>query len=146
MKYTLHIDPEREEEVIVHSHERNELTDAIERLVKAEKAHTPPLVGYIGDDIITIDPDEVFCFFIEDKRLFASMRRGDVRIKKRLCEIEESLTDDFIKINQSALANLRLIDRFSVSFGASLVVHFKNGRREYVSRRQMKAVKERLGL
>lgn len=146
MKYTLYVDPECEEEIIVRSHKRNELTDAIERLVNAEKTHTPPLVGYIGDDIITVDPREVFCFFIEDKRLFASMARGNVLIRRRLYELEEILNEGFIKINQSALANLKLIDRFSVSFGASLVVHFKNGRREYVSRRQMKAVKERLGL
>lgn len=146
MKYTLYIDPECEEEIIVRSHGRNELTDAIERLVNAEKAHTPPLVGYIEDDIITIDPKEVFCFFIEDKKLFASMARGNVLIRKRLYELEEMLSDDFIKISQSTLANLKLIDRFSVSLGASLVVHLKNGRREYVSRRQMKTVKERLGL
>ena len=146
MKFTLRIDPECDEEIIVCAKERNALTDAIEALINKEKRHTPPLVGYIGDDIIEIRPEEVYCFFIEDKKLYASLKRGDALIKKRLYEIEEMLGGDFIKINQSTVANMKLIDRFSVSIGATLTVHFKNGRRDYVSRRQMKAVKERLGI
>ncbi|MBQ7343432.1 MAG: LytTR family transcriptional regulator [Clostridia bacterium] len=146
MKYTLHIDPECDEEIIVRVREKNALTNAIEALISAEKVHTPPLIGYIGDDILEIRPEEVYCFFIENKRLFASLKKGDALIKRRLYEIEEMLGEDFIKINQSTIANLKLVDRFSVSIGATLSVHFKNGRRDYVSRRQMKAVKERLGI
>ena len=146
MKFTLRIDPECDEEVIVYTKAKNALSDAIEALINAEKSYTPPLIGYIGDDIIEIRPEEVYCFFIEDKKLYASLKRGDALIKKRLYEIEELLGSDFIKINQSTIANMKLIDRFSVSIGASLTVHFKNGRRDYVSRRQMKVVKERLGI
>jgi len=146
MKYTLHIDKEREEEIIIHAHQKSPLINEIERLISAEKVSTPPIVGYIGSDIIEIDPREVYCFFIEGKKLFASLKNGDALIKKRLYEIENRLGVDFIKINQSTVANMKLIDRFSVSIGASLTVHFKNGRKDYVSRRQMKAVKERLGI
>lgn len=146
MKYTLHIDKEREEEIIIHAHEKSPLVNEIERLINTEKVGTPPIVGYIGNDIIEIDPREVYCFFIEGKKLFASLKRGDALIKKRLYEIEDRLSVDFVKINQSTLANMKLIDRFSVSIGASLTVHFKNGRKDYVSRRQMKVVKERLGI
>lgn len=146
MKYTLHIDKEREEEIIIHAHEKSPLVNEIERLINAEKVGTPPIVGYIGNDIIEIDPREVYCFFIEGKKLFASLKRGNALIKKRLYEIESRLDKDFVKINQSTVANMRLIDRFSVSIGATLTVHFKNGRKDYVSRRQMKAVKERLGI
>ena len=67
-------------------------------------------------------------------------------IKMRLYEIEEKLGDDFVKINQSTVVNVKMIEKFSVSFGASLTVHLKTGRRDYVSRRQLKAVKERMGI
>ena len=146
MKYTLHIDPECDEEIIVNAHKKNELIDAIEQLIKSERAHTALLIGYLGDDIVNIDLSEVYCFYIENKRLYASLKRGNALIKRRLYEIEEMLDDGFIKINQSSIANLKLIDRFSVSFGATLTVHFKNGRKDYVSRRQMKTVKERIGI
>jgi len=38
-----------------------------------------------------------------------------------------------------------LIKKFDVSFGGALTVIFKNGYTDYVSRRQMKIVKERIG-
>ena len=145
MKYTLHIDPECDEEVIVRAREKNALTDAIEALISVEKVHTPPLIGYIGDDIFEIRPEEVYCFFIEDKKLFASTKKGDALVKRRLYEIEKYLSDEFIKINQSCIANVKKIKKFEASFGGALTVIFKNGYRDYVSRRQMKIVKERIG-
>ena len=57
-----------------------------------------------------------------------------------------TLGTDFIKINQSCIANIRQIQRFDTSFSGTLRVIFKNGYTDYVSRRQLKAVKERLGL
>ena len=146
MKFTLYIDEGRDEEVIVYAHSKSKLTERLERLINEENLSTPPIIGYIGDDIIEIDPERVHAFYIERKRLYAALDDGEALIKQRLYELEERLTDSFIKINQSTLANIKKIDRFSVSIGAALTVHFKNGRRDYVSRRQVKAVKERLGI
>ncbi len=67
-------------------------------------------------------------------------------MKCRLYQLEESLPMEFVKINQSCIANLQQVEKFSVSFGGSLMVCFKNGQREYVSRRQVKAVKKRVGM
>lgn len=146
MKFTLHIDDGCEEEIIVRAHSKTKLIEDIERLVLAEKHDTPPILGYIGEDIIEIITDKVACFYIENKRLYASVMGRDPLIKMRLYEIEEMLGDDFVKINQSTVVNVKMIEKFSVSFGASLTVHLKTGRRDYVSRRQMKAVKERMGI
>lgn len=146
MKYTLHITDDRDEEIIIYARQRSALTDKIEKLVYTECCKTTPLIGYLNNDIIEIKAEDVFCFFIEDKKLYASLKNGDALIKKRLYEIEDILSEDFVKINQSTLANMKLVDRFSVSIGATLTVHFKNGRKDYVSRRQMKQVKERLGI
>ena len=146
MKYTLHITDAHEEEIIIYAGAKTPLIESIERLINEQKLDTPPILGYVGDSIIEVDPSLVDCFFIEGKRLYAVTDNGDVLIKRRLYELEESVGTDFIKINQSTLANVRRIERFSVSIGASLTVHFKNGRRDYVSRRQLRSVKERLGI
>ena len=146
MKYTLHIDEGREEEIIIYAHSKTKLIESLERLINEEKLDTPPIIGYIGESIIEISPRDVHCFFIEGKRLYASLDRDNALIKRRLYEIENILDNDFIKINQSTIANVKKIERFSVSIGAALTVHFKNGKRDYVSRRQLKAVKERLGI
>ena len=146
MKYTLFIDEGHDEEVIVYAHSKNELVERLEALINGQKLNTSPIIGYVGEDIVEVKPKDVHCFFIEDKRLYASTAGGKVLIKRRLYEIERELGEDFIRINQSSIANIKQIDRFSVSFGAALTVHFKNGYRDFVSRRQVKAVKERLGI
>ena len=52
----------------------------------------------------------------------------------------------FIKINQSAIANLKMIRKFDSTIGGTIKVVFKNGHVEYVSRRNIQRLKERLGL
>ena len=146
MKYTLHIDEGHEEEIVIYAHSKTRLIESLERVINEEKLNTSPIIGYIDESIIELSPRDVHCFFIEGKRLYASLDYGNALIKRRLYEIENMLGDDFIKINQSNVANVKKIERFSVSIGASLTVHFKNGKRDYVSRRQVKAVKERLGI
>ena len=74
------------------------------------------------------------------------MEKEQLYLKQRLYQVEDNLDKDFIKINQSTIANIRMIERFSVSIGGSLQVIFKNGYKDYVSRRQLKSVKERMGI
>ena len=44
------------------------------------------------------------------------------------------------------LANFNRIDHFKASIGGALLIIFKSGYKDYVSRRRLKLVKERLGL
>ena len=67
-------------------------------------------------------------------------------IKTRLYVIEEKLPENFIKINQSCIANINQIERFNASISGTLKIRFKNGYTDYVSRRQLKNVKERIGI
>ena len=53
---------------------------------------------------------------------------------------------NFVRINQSCIANINQIKKFSASFNGFLQVHFKNGYIDYVSRRELKNVKERVGI
>ena len=85
-------------------------------------------------------------FTVEDNRVFAETVGGKYRLRHRLREIEEKMPADFIKINQSCLANINMIERFDASVSGSLLVKLKNGSTDYVSRRQLKTVKERFGL
>jgi DNA-binding LytR/AlgR family response regulator len=83
---------------------------------------------------------------MENNKLIAITEKGNFQIKERLYRIEEIVYDGFIKINQSTLVKRIDIERFEVSVGGALMVVLKNGYKDYVSRRQLKKVKERLGL
>ena len=137
------IDPQHEEEVVVYSHQRTPLVDSIERL--ASEGETP-LVGYIDREIIPLSLPDIACFTVEEGKVYALCGERRLLMKCRLYQLENSLPTEFIKINQSCIANLRQIERFAVSFGGSLKVCFKNGYSDHVSRRQMRTVRERVGM
>ncbi len=146
MKFTLFIDKDREEEVCVYAHEESPTTKKLEEIAKGNDTGLRELVGYRNDGIIIFDIDSVYCFYLEDGKLYAMLATDRVHVKKRLYEIEELLPEGFVKINQSAIANISKIERFGVSIGASMTVIYKNGHRDYISRRQLKHVKERIGI
>ena len=142
MKYNLIIEPEREEEVIVYAHKRSELTDRIEAVVISENED---LIGYTEQGVIRLDLADVYAFTVEDSKVYALTEREKMALKLRLYQLEERYSYEFLKINQSCLVNVKMIKRFDSSIGGSLMVELKNGYRDYVSRRQLKAVKERIG-
>ena len=91
-------------------------------------------------------PQEVFCFIVENSKVYAICDDKKYLLKLRLYNIEQTLDKDFIKINQSSIANINKIQKFDASIGGTLKVIFKNGYTDYVPRRNIKHVKERLGL
>ena len=49
-------------------------------------------------------------------------------------------------INNKIFANIEKMERFDTSISGTLKIRFKNGDVDYVSRRQLRAVKERIGI
>ncbi len=143
MKLSIFIDKEHEEEVIVYAHEKNEIVSEIERLLNSNSTE---LIGFKEDMIEKLEPFEVYCFSVEGGKVYAYTENDKFHIKQRLYTLEGILPDCFIKINQSCIANINMIKGFEAAFSGSLLVRLKNGHTDYVSRRNLKNVKERLGL
>lgn len=143
MKFTLIIDKNREEEVSIVCHEKRDLFEQIERMVTNENLE---LTGIENDNIVLINVNEVSCFISSNNSVYALVGNHRYKIKKRLYQIEEMLDSNYIKINQSCIANIKQIKQFKASFNGFLEVIFKNGYKDYISRRELKNVKERIGL
>ena len=143
MKFNLIIDKDREESVTVVLNEPSALADEIRALCKADEKN---LFAYDERGAVKLTLQEVYAFTVSDGRTVAVMRDSSLRMRERLYEIEEIAGAAFVRINQSCLVNVNEVKRFSASFGGSLLVEMKNGFSDYVSRRQIKAVKERMGL
>lgn len=137
------IDPDGEERVVVHAKRESELTRAIQRLVEEK---TTRLVGHRDGEIVPLNPAQIFCVVVEGDRVFALCEREKLQLRQRLYVLEEMLGDGFVKLNQSCLANISKVERFDASVSGTLKVKFKNGHIDYVSRRQLKRVKERFGI
>lgn len=142
MKFKIVIDKARDEEVTVYAHKRTPLVDAIEQLVFENGTE---LIGYIDREAVRFTLSEVYCFTVEAGKVCAITDGGRLQMRYRLYKLEEILPDNFIKINQSCIVNIKAIERFSASISGALQVKLKNGYTDYVSRRNLKFVKERLG-
>ncbi len=136
------IDEERDEEVIVYAHSRSELVKEIEKLVSESSSD---LIGYKETEACKLNLLNVNCFICENNRVYA-LAEDKLLVKLRLYQVEERLDKSFVKINQSCIANIRQISKVEATFSGALSVVFKNGYRDYISRRNLKKVKERLGV
>ena len=144
MKHTTIIDPTQEEEIVIHARARTREIEALEAYVEQMGKE---LVGYgEGGEIVLLRPDGVCCFTAEAGRVYALTEGEKLAVRLPLYALEEALGEGFVRINQSCLGNVRRISRFDASIGGSLMVTFQNGHKDYVSRRQLKNVKERMGM
>lgn len=142
MKLRIVIDKEKEEQILIYAHEKTQLIESIERLIEND---APRLTGYSEDGATVLSPDEIYCFISESGKTYAITEKEKLLIKSRLYIVESSLSG-FVRLNQSCVANISKIRRFEADLYGSLTVIFKNGYKDYVSRRQLKNVKERLGI
>lgn len=143
MKITTIIDKTKEEEIIICAHEKTKLINDIEMFVLENSTE---LVGYQEGVIKPITLNEIYSFNVFDNKVYACLENEKFMLKQRLYVIEAILNDNFVKINQSCIINIRKIKKFESSFGGVLAVILKNGYKDYISRRQLKVVKERIGL
>jgi len=142
MKCTTVIDPDKEEAVWIYAHRRTDLVEEIERLVEGSATE---LIGYKGEEIALLKPADICCICVEDGKIYAQTVSEKWQLRQRLYVLEALLDRRFVKINQSCIANIKRINRFEASFAGALIVIFQNGYKDYVSRRQLKTVKERIG-
>ena len=141
MKFRLIIDKEKDEEVVATVHQRSPLIEEIESLILN---HTDRIPGYLEDEIKMLTVSEIECVTVLDGKTYAiDSGNRHYRLKQRLYELEQQLPASFIRINKSALANEKALDRFAVAYTGAVDAVFKCGYREYVSRRCFAQIKRR---
>ena len=146
MKFKMIIDPTKDEEIVVTTHAPSELTEKIQQLVQ-EHTGTDRVAAYLEDDIQMLPFTEIACITVIDGKTVAVDSKGKhYRLKQRLYELEAILPQSFIRINKSAIANERMIERFAANFSGAVDAVFQGGYREYVSRRCFAEIKRRYHL
>lgn len=142
MKCSTFIDKNHEEEVLIYAHERNNTVLEIERLTSNNKN----IIGINNRETIILDLNIVNCFISENNKVYALINDKRYQVKEKLYQLVDLLGNNYIKINQSCIANIKQIKSFKSSIGGAILVTFKNNYYDYISRRELKNVKERLGL
>lgn len=144
MKFTLIIDKTKEPSVTVITDKVNETVAKIESLCASEGKNA--INGYKDNEITPISVNDVSRFYTDGGKVYVSKGGEAFLIKMRIKDVEEIVGENFIKINQGCIANVNKIKKFKASIGGALMVVFNDDSCDYVSRRELKNVKRRLGL
>lgn len=143
MKVNLKIDPSiREDQIEITV---RAMTPKIERILS--------ILGETADnEIVPLELDEKTFFihaaqishvYSEQNKCYAISQQMKYRYKGTLKQFEEQYQHhSFIRISKHCLANLSWMNYFKATFGGSLVLVFKNGMQEVVSRKYALALKK----
>ena len=143
MKFSLIIDKNQEEEVIVRAHNPSALTEQIEALILAHN-QTDRIAVFREDEMRILKFSQIECITVLDGKVTAiDMTGSRYRLKQRLYELEPMLPASFIRINKSSFANETWLKEFTATFSGGVDAVFQCGYREYVSRRCFAQIKRR---
>lgn len=143
MRFRLLIDPDKPEEVVATVHARSGLTDQLEELVLAHSG-ADRIAAYEENALVLLPISDIACIRVLNGKTYAVDKNNRTfRLKLRLYELEQQLPGYFVRINKSALANERQLERFAVTYSGAVDAVFKCGFREYVSRRCFSQLRRR---
>jgi response regulator len=144
MKLELNIDEKVKETLVVVS--ANKIDKEVQNLINYIEYSSEYLIGIVEDKASIIDIGEIIRVYIEDRKTFVVTLKDTYVVKKKLYEVENMVTRNFIKISQSEIANIKFIKNLDFSNTGTIVIKYKNSDISYVSRRMIKEFKLKLGI
>ena len=144
MKLELNIDEKVKETLVVVS--ANKIDKEVQNLINYIEYSSEYLIGIVEDKASIIDIGEIIRVYIEDRKTFVVTLKDTYVVKKKLYEVENMVTRNFIKISQSEIANIKFIKNLDFSNTGTILIKYKNSDISYVSRRMIKEFKLKLGI
>ena len=144
MKLELIIDEKVKETLVVVS--ANKIDKEVQNLINYIEYSSEYLIGIVEDKASIININEIIRVYIEDRKTFVVTLKDTYVVKKKLYEVENMVTRNFIKISQSEIANIKFIKNLDFSNTGTIVIKYKNSDISYVSRRMIKEFKLKLGI
>ena len=144
MKLELNIDEKVKETLVVVS--ANKIDKEVQNLINYIEYSSEYLIGIVENKASIIDIGEIIRVYIEDRKTFVVTLKDTYVVKKKLYEVENMVTRNFIKISQSEIANIKFIKNLDFSNTGTIVIKYKNSDISYVSRRMIKEFKLKLGI
>ena len=139
----------QEIEVCINAPEKNEEVQRLENELLSRNVNViKQIIAMRNNDIFIINVSDVIMFFSEEKNNFCKTKDGIFLIKEKLYYLEDVLPSrEFIRISNSTIINIKHVKCFNTSIIGRIVVKFKDGKEENVSRRRtaeiMKFLKDR---
>ena len=144
MKVELNIDKKFGEIIVTIS--TNKVNDEIQNLVNYIENKEDYFIGVSDGKVRLLNTEDIIRVYVEDRKVYIVTVEGRFIVRKKLYEVQNTLTKDFIKISQSEIANVKYIHSLDLGLRGTIVINYKNSDISYVSRRMLKEFKMKLGL
>ena len=131
-------------EIFINAPQRNEQVIQIENeLLKNCTNKIKTIMGVQNNDIFIIKIQDIIEIYTDERNIFCKTANGIFGIKEKLYYLEEILpSKDFIRISNSAIININHVKCFNTSIIGKILVKFKDGTEEIVSKRKTKEIKK----
>ncbi|WP_297638805.1 LytTR family DNA-binding domain-containing protein [uncultured Clostridium sp.] len=142
MKIDLDIDDRYKElEVLIKSRKLDD--EVLEIMNKLKEKKVENFLGNKNERIYILKPEDIICFYSDSQKIMVDTEEGSFEIKLKLYEIEEMLINlSFVRVSKFAIVNIEKINNIELSFGGNLIINLVNERKENISRRYIKKVKD----
>ena len=144
MKVELNIDKKFGETIVTIS--TNKVNDEIQNLVNYIENKEDYFIEVLDGKVRLLNTEDIIRVYVEDRKVYVVTVEGRFIVRKKLYEVQSTLTKDFIKISQSEIANVKYIHSLDLGLRGTIVINYKNSDISYVSRRMLKEFKMKLGL
>lgn len=124
----------------------NKITEDVKKLIeKIRDEENIKLYGYKDEKIFILEENKIESIYSEDKKVFARTESNEIfEIKKRIYELENVLSEKFVRISNSEIVNFSKVQSLDFKIIGTIVLKFYTDRYTYVSRRYVKKIKEYL--
>ena len=104
------------------------------------------IIGSLDERMVVIDAEHIVLIRVESEKVYIVTDENTYRIGKRMYELLDILGKDFMQVSKSAAINLKYLESVEPSFNGVMLLHMKNGEKEYISRKFVPQLKKYLGL
>lgn len=133
------------ERIVIHAKKNTEkIRDIINKISIEDNSK---IIGFIDKEVFILQMEDIWSFYIEDNKAYAKTGDRTYKVKYRMYELEEMLNNtSFVRISNSEIINLRVIESLDLGSAGTVVFKFKDGSITYASRRSINKIKEYLNL
>lgn len=136
----------KEPYVVINS---DELTPEIAELAREIAAFgngRNVIIGNLDERMVIIEPEKIVLIRVESEKVYVVTEDETYRVGKRMYELLEVLGKEFMQVSKSAAINLSYLESVEPSFNGIMLLHMKNGEKEYISRKYVPGLRKYLGI
>lgn len=146
MKIQLIIEEKYQEtEVHICAKQYNEQIEQLMKRLQAVQTVTA-IDGYLQQEIHMLKIKDIYFIYAEGTKVYLQTTEHEFESKRKLYELEELLSHDFVRVSKSTLVNIDKIASIQMGRIGSMEIILDDESSVHISRKYLKELKKRLGI